>query len=449
MRKSELGILVVDDEMIVRESLTKWFREDGFRAESAQDASEALLKIQNEVWNLVLVDVRMPGMDGIELLRRIKQMDQSTIVIIITAYAAVDSAVNALKLGAYDYITKPIDPDYLSHIVVNALEQQLLTIENRRLRVAMDTMAQTVEIVGGCSEIGAVIEQIATAAQTDVPVLVTGESGTGKELVARAIHYGSGRRTSPFVTVGCVGADGEMLESELFGTAGRIAKGALGGMKGKLELAEGGTIFIDEIEAMDLKTQADLLRAIDTLQFTASGGSRDIAFKVRLVCSTREDLKKAVHEGRFREDLFFRINVIHVLLPPLRARRGDVTKLAHFFAAKFARAMNRRVHGFTPEAMIALKAYDWPGNVRELENVIERAMVLSSGGPSIGKEHLVLNTRFASPTDGKRLEDVERRHIGDVLHETGWNVSRSASILDIDRVTLYHKIKKYGLKREN
>ena len=276
---------------------------------------------------------------------------------------------------------------------------------------------------------------------------VIGESGTGKELVARVIHYGGERRTSPFVTVSCVGADGEMLASELFGTERGVSPESSGRLKGKLELAEGGTLFLDEIEAMDLKAQADLLRTIDTKRFTRLGGDREFDLNVRLICSSREDLHAAVRAGRFRGDLFFRISVLQIQLPPLRARRGDITKLAHFFAAKFARSMNKRIHGFSPEAMIALKAYDWPGNVRELENVIERAMVLAPGS-SIGKEHLVLHAHFSSPSAGKRLEDIERRHIADVLHETGWNVSRSATILDIDRVTLYHKIEKYGLKRD-
>jgi DNA-binding NtrC family response regulator len=447
MRKSDLGILVVDDELIVRESLTKWFREDGFRVDSAADARTALQKLKSGSWNLVLVDVRMPEMDGIELLKRIKQRNPSTVVIVITAYAAVDSAVNALKFGAYDYITKPIDPDYLNHIVLNALEQQLLTLENQRLRETVTVLAEGNEIVGDCSEMKKVLEEIKTVSASDVPVLVIGESGTGKELVARVIHYGGERRTSPFVTVSCVGADGEMLASELFGTEPGVSTGASGRLKGKMELAEGGTLFLDEIEAMDLKAQADLLRTIDTKRFTRLGGDREFDLNVRLICSSREDLHAAVRAGRFRDDLFFRISVLQIQLPPLRARRGDITKLAHFFAARFARSMNKRIHGFSPEAMIALKAYDWPGNVRELENVIERAMVLAPGS-SIGKEHLVLQAHFSSPSAGKRLEDIERRHIADVLRETGWNVSRSATILDIDRVTLYHKIEKYGLKRD-
>jgi DNA-binding NtrC family response regulator len=446
MRKSELGILVVDDELIVRESLTKWFREDGFRADSAADAATALQKMHQESWNLVLVDVRMPGMDGIELLQRIKHLNQSMVVIVITAFATVDTAVKALKLGAYDYITKPIDPDYLNHIVLNALEQQLLLIENQRLREAVSTLTEGNEIVGESPEVQRVKEQIRTVSAGDTPVLVSGEVGTGKELVARAIHLGGSRHMAPFLTVSCVGASGSMLASELFGQELDALEGVRGRVRGKMELADGGTLFVDEIEAMDLKSQSDLLRTLDTRRFSRLGGSEIHTSDIRLICSNREDLQVAVREGRFREDLYFRINVFQIQLPPLRSRRGDVTRLAHFFVAKFARAMNKRIHGFTPEAMIALKAYEWPGNVRELENVIERAMVLAPG-PSIGKEHLILHPHFASPLAGKKLEDIERRHIADILHETGWNVSRSANILDIDRVTLYHKIEKYGLKR--
>jgi DNA-binding NtrC family response regulator len=447
MKKSELGILVVDDELIVRESLTKWFREDGFRVDAAPDGPTALKKLQIEKWNLILVDIKMPGMDGMELLHRVKRMNPNTVVIIVTAFATVETAVRALKEGAYDYITKPIDPDYLNHIVINALEQQLLVLENQRLRDAVSELTAGSEIIGECPEMHHVLELVHTVAPTETTVLIRGENGTGKELVARAIHQLSPRRFSPMMTVNC-GAISELLVlDELFGHEAGAFPGAHQMQKGKIELADGGSLFLDDVGSLDVKTQAELLRAMEIKQILRLGAVEPISVSFRVLCASQENLDKAVREGRFREELFYRLTVFEILLPPLRARRGDVAKLAHFFLGKYARAMNRKMHGFSPEAMLALKAYDWPGNVRELQNVIERALVVARG-QMIEREHLILHRDIASPSVGKRLDDAERLHIEGILRETGWNISRSAIILDIDRVTLYHKIEKYGLKRE-
>jgi DNA-binding NtrC family response regulator len=448
MKKSDLGILVVDDELIVRDSLTKWFREDGFRVGAAPDGATALKTLQSDHWNLVLVDIRMPGMDGMELLHRIKKMDRQIVVIVVTAFATVETAVRALKEGAYDYITKPIDPDYLNHIVVNALEQQLLNVENQRLRDTVSELTAGVEIIGECPEMHRVLELVHTVAQTNTIVLVKGEVGTGKELVARAIHQAGGRRYMPFVAVNCGAVADTMLTDELFGHEKDAFPGAMQQRKGKMEMAEGGTLFLDEIGNLDLKLQGELLNVLEKEQVTRLGGTEPIRTEFRLICASGMDLEQAVREGKFRQDLYYRLTVFEIALPPLRARRGDVAKLAHFFLVKYARSMNRKMNGFSPDAMLALKAYDWPGNVRELENVIERAMVISPG-MMINRDHLILHTDLASPSEGKRLEDVEKRHIDQILHETGWNVSRSATILDIDRVTLYHKIEKYDLKRES
>ncbi len=448
MKKSELGILVVDDELIVRDSLTKWFREDGFRVDAAPDGATALKKLQSETWNLVLVDIKMPGMDGMELLHRVKRLNPNTVVIIITAFATVETAVRALKEGAYDYITKPIDPDYLNHIVINALEQQLLVLENQRLRDAVSELTAGSEIIGDCPEMHRVLELVHTVAPTETAVLISGESGTGKELVARAIHQASPRRFSPLMTVNC-GAISELLVAdELFGHEVGAFPGAQQMQKGKIELADGGSLFLDDVGSLDLKTQAELLRAMEIKQIVRLGAAEPISISVRVLCASQENLDKAVREGRFREELYYRLTVFEIQLPPLRARRGDVAKLAHFFLGKYARAMNRKMHGFSPDAMLALKAYDWPGNVRELQNVIERALVVARG-QMIEREHLLLHRDIASPSAGKRLDDVERLHIEGILRETGWNISRSAIILDIDRVTLYHKIEKYSLKRES
>ena len=447
MNKSEIGILVVDDELIVRESLSKWFREDGFRVDAAENAAAALRKLQAGTWNIMLVDIKMPGMDGIELLQRVRQTNKEVVVIVITAFATVDTAVKALKEGAYDYITKPIDPDYLDHMVEKAIQQQMLLRENQKLKEAVSELTESGEIVGESPEMMKVMDLVRTVAPTDTTVMIRGESGTGKELVARAIHAASPRKYFPIVTVNCGAMTESLLESELFGHERGAFTGAQYRRKGKVELADGGTLFLDEIGNIDTKTQMDLLRVIETKQFTRVGGTEIVRSDFRVVCATNKDLECAVREGTFREDLYYRLNVFTIDLPPLRGRRGDIAKLAHYFLVKFSRQMNKNVQGFSPEAMLAIKAHDWPGNVRELENAVERAMVVAQGD-LIERSHLPLHAVVSGQRDGKRLEDIEQRHIEQVLRENGWNVSRSAAVLDIDRVTLYHKIEKFGLKRE-
>ena len=447
MNKCEIGILVVDDELIVRESLSKWFREDGYRVDAAENAAAALRKLQAAQWNLMLVDIKMPGMDGIELLQRVRQTNKEVVVIVITAFATVDTAGRALKEGAYDYITKPIDPDYLDHMVDKALQQQQLLRENQKLKDTVSELAGGGDIVGESPEMKKVMELVHTVAPTDTTVMIRGESGTGKELVARAIHAGSPRKYFPIVTVNCGAMTETLLESELFGHERGAFTGAQYRRKGKVELADGGTLFLDEVGNIDTKTQMDLLRVIETKQFTRVGGTEIVHSDFRVVCATNRDLECAVREGTFREDLYYRLNVFTIDLPPLRGRRGDIAKLAHYFLEKFSAQMNKRVVGFSPEAMQALRAHDWPGTVRELENAVERAMVVVQGD-LIERSHLPLHPVVAGQRDGKRLEDIEQRHIEQVLRENGWNVSRSAAVLDIDRVTLYHKIEKFGLKRE-
>ena len=447
MNKKDAGIMIVDDELIVRDSLTKWFREDGYTVEAAESAASALKTLQDRCCRLMLIDIKMPGMDGIELLQRVKEIDKNIIVIIITAFASVDTAVKALKQGAYDYITKPIDPDHLDHVVEKALKQQELALENLRLREVVSELSSASELVGESPEMKKVLELVETVAPTDTTVMIRGESGTGKELVARAIQNGSSRKYFPIVTVNCGAMTETLLESELFGHERGAFTGAQYRRKGKVELADGGTLFLDEVGNVDVKTQMDLLRVIESKQFTRVGGTEVLKSDFRVICATNRDLEAAVKEGSFREDLYYRLNVFTIDMPPLRGRRGDVAELAHHFLEKYARQMNKNVRSFSPDAMHALKAYDWPGNVRELENAVERAMVVATGS-SIEKQHLPLHTLSAQREVGKRLSDVEQRHIEDVLKETAWNVSRSAAILDIDRVTLYHKIEKYGLKRE-
>ena len=447
-KKSEpQSIMIVDDELIVRESLTKWFRQDGYRVESAEDANHALKLMNEGPWDLALLDIKMPGMSGLDLQKRLKEIDKNTSVIMITAFASVESAVQALKEGAFDYVTKPIDPEHLSHLVTNALKQRKLAEENVQLREQISDIAKANEIVGESQQVQKVIELAKTVSKTDTTVMLRGESGTGKELIARVIHANSSRRYFPIIAVNCGAMVESLLESELFGHEKGSFTGAQFRRKGKFELSDGGTIFLDEIGTISQKMQVELLRVLETKQFTRVGGNEVISSDFRVVCATNRDLEAAIKEGSFREDLYYRLNVFTIVIPPLRERRQDIPLLAEYFCNKHATAMHKAVTEISPNAMDIMVQYDWPGNVRELENVMERAMVLAKP-PAI--QHTDLPFQLASKAHGLQADSIaaiERAHIEMILHRSGWNISRSADILDIDRVTLYNKISKYGLKR--
>jgi len=443
------ALLVVDDEQVVRDSLSKWFREDGYVVGTAASAAEALQQLQGRKWDLLLLDIKMPGMDGMELQQRIKEIDSSATIIFITAHATVDTAVKALKEGAFDYVTKPVDPDYLSHLVTNALKQRNLATENLKLKEQITEFSKADDIVGDSAQMQKVYELIQTVAKTDTTVMIRGESGTGKELIARAIHSNSSRRYFPIVAVNCGAMAEGVLESELFGHERGAFTGAQYRRKGKLELSDGGTLFLDEIGNIDVKTQMDLLRVIETKQFTRVGGNDNIKVDFRVICATNKDLEKAVAEGTFREDLYYRLNVFSVFIPPLRERKGDIPVLANYFVQKYMRTMGKQITHITPEAMDTIVRYNWPGNVRELENAIERAMVVGKP-PAIKPEDLPYQlTEKNHVLPAGSLASMEKAHITSVLDHNRWNISRSAEILQIDRVTLYNKIEKYGLKKPN
>ncbi len=441
------SILVVDDENIVRDSLTKWFRQDGYRVEAAEDANHALKLMNEGPWDVVLLDIKMPGMSGLDLQKRLREIDRSAAVIIITAFASVESAVQALKEGAFDYVTKPIDPDHLSHLVANALRQKKLLDENVQLREQMSETGKSREIVGESQQIKKAVELAKTVAQADTTVMLRGESGTGKELLARAIHANSARRYFPIIAVNCGAVPESLLESELFGHEKGSFTGAQFRRKGKFELADGGTIFLDEIGTISQKMQVQLLRVLETKQFSRVGGNDVITSDFRIICATNRDIEAAVKDGSFREDLYYRLNVFTIFIPPLRERRPDIPLLAQYFLKKHAAAMHKSVTEINPGALDILVQYDWPGNVRELDNVMERAMVLAA---SSAVQQTDLPFQLGTKAHGlmaDSLAAIERAHVETILHRTGWNISRSAEILDIDRVTLYNKIAKYGLKR--
>jgi DNA-binding NtrC family response regulator len=448
MNTQQPSILIVDDELIVRDSLSKWFTEDGFIVGSAENASRALQMLQERTWDVILLDIKMPGMDGMELQQRIREIDSSLTIIFITAHGSVDTAVQALKSGAFDYVTKPVDPDHLSHLVSNALKQRALTRENVQLKEQITRFTQVDDIIGDSPQMKKVFDAVRTVAATDTTVMIRGESGTGKELIARAVHSNSQRRFFPIVTVNCGALPEGILESELFGHERGAFTGAQYRRKGKIELSDGGTLFLDEVGTVSPKTQLDLLRVIETKEFTRVGGNNVIKVDFRVICATNTDLEKAVADGTFREDLYYRLNVFSIVIPPLRERKSDIPVIANYFLTKYARLMSKQITSISAEAMDVLVRYDWPGNVRELENAIERALVVGDP-PCVKPQDLPIQLQQKPdglPTTGS-LESVERAHVTATLEQNGWNITRSAAILGIDRVTLYNKIEKYGLKR--
>jgi len=448
MNASTARVLIVDDEFSVRDSLTNWFRKDGYEVRAVGNATDALRALQDERADVALVDIKMPGMDGMELQEHIHRIDPEIAVIMITAFASVETAVRALKQGAFDYVTKPIDPDELSHLVRRALEVRRLSRENAQLRSSLDDLVAVDTIVGDGPAMHKVLELVRHVAKTDATVLVRGESGTGKELIARAVHANSARRYFPIVPVNCGAIPETLLESELFGHEKGAFTGAQFRRKGKIEMADGGTLFLDEVGAIPPKMQVDLLRVLETKELTRLGGNRSVKVDFRVICATNDDLEKAVRQGTFREDFYFRINVFSIDIPPLRERRPDIPLLARHFVERFARQMDKKITGISAAAMELLVNHDWPGNVRELSNAIERAMVVGAP-PEIRADDLPVRApRAAGAAAGDvSLAELERRHIADVLERNDWNISRTAEILEVDRATIYNKIKRYGLER--
>jgi DNA-binding NtrC family response regulator len=445
---SEKGtLLIVDDELSVRDSLSRWFRDDGYEVAIADGASEALTKLAERKFDLALVDIRMRGTDGIELQRRMHELEPDMVVIMMTGYASIDTAVTALKNGAYDYIMKPLDPDDVAHLVSNALAHRKTREENVRMKDVIEQHSvRPSHIIGQSTAMQKVYHAIETVGPTDATVLITGESGTGKELVARAIHGASPRRFHPLVAIHCGALTETLLESELFGHEKGAFTGAQYRKKGKFEVAEGGTVFLDEIGDISLKTQTDLLRVLQEREISRVGGHQPIKVDFRCVAATNKDLEQLIHEGKFRPDLYYRLNVFHIVLPSLRERKEDIPLLVDHFVKKYSQSMNKRITRVSAEAMAIVQTYDWPGNVRELENAVERAIVVARDG-ELRPEDFALKVPASAVPSGKTLEDVEKAHILRVLEECSFNQTRAADVLHIDRVTLHNKLKKYGWSR--
>jgi DNA-binding NtrC family response regulator len=439
-------VLIVDDELSVRDSLGKWFHEEGYDVSTAESASVALTRLAEGKWDAALVDIKMHGTDGIELQKRMHEVDPELIVIMMTGYASVETAVAALKNGAYDYVTKPLDPDEISHLVKKALAHKKTEQENVRLRETVAEVARPEDIVGQSTAMNRVYDAIETVGPTDATVLITGESGTGKELVARAIHHASPRKFHPLVVIHCGALTETLLESELFGHEKGAFTGAQYRKKGKFEIAEGGTVFLDEIGDISLKTQTDLLRVLQEREIVRVGSNQPIKVDFRCVAATNRDLEKMIEEGKFRPDLYYRLNVFRIELPPLRDRRDDIPILVNHFVHKFSQQMNKKITRVSPGAMNLLQQQTWTGNVRELENAIERAMVVAQE-PEIRESDFVFKVAGVPNGIPKSLDEIERAHILRTLESVKWNQTRAAEILQIDRVTLHHKLKKYGWSR--
>lgn len=449
--KNNIQVLIVDDELIVRESMSNWLMEEGYSVDTASDGNDGLECIQSKTYDLAIFDIKMPGMDGIELLKKTKEIYPDIPILVMTAYASIDTAVQAIRDGAYDYIVKPFDPENVSHIIKKAVKFKMLEKENILLRKQLEKKYGFDEIIGMSKTMEDIFKLIRTVADSEAVIMIRGESGTGKELIARAIHANSKRKYGPLIALNCGALPESLLESELFGYEKGAFTGAQYARKGRIEMANGGTLFLDEIGDISHKTQLDLLRVLQEKIIYHLGGTKPIKIDARIVSATHCDLEKAIREGTFREDLYYRLNVLTIKVPPLRERKEDLPLLTNHFLHKFSIANSRNIDNISSEAMKAIIDHDWPGNIRELQNIIEQAVVICKEN-EIGIEDLpdiIKNdsTETENGTTARTLDEFEKQHITKILNNNLWNISKTAKELGIDRVTLYNKIKKYKIEK--
>ena len=449
------SVLIVDDKDSLRDMLAKTLSMEGYEVETASDGEDALRMADSRRFDVVLTDLKLPSMDGIEVLSRLKEMDPSQEVIMMTAFGTIETAVHAMKLGAYDFLTKPFDTQHLTLLLNRALENQRLAAENVLLREELSLRIGTTEIIGTSPSIREVAELVKKVSASDSTVLLVGESGTGKELFARAIHMLSGRRKRAYVTINCAAIPRELLENELFGSERGAFTGAVARKIGKFEVADGGTIFLDEVGDLELSLQAKLLRVLQERQIERLGGTKPVDVDVRVIAATNLDLAAGIQAGKFREDLYYRLSVFPVTVPPLRERPEDISILADHFVKKYAGEMKKGEVRLSAEARDLLGKYHWPGNVRELENTIERAMILCEKR-TIGPEQLAIRLRTSEEIvlrDGAGLKEIgqhaaaraERATIVRVLKETRGNKRKAAAVLKVDYTTLFEKLKRYEI----
>jgi len=440
-------ILIVDDELIMRESLADWLERDGHEIETAASGEEALERLKSNRFDILLVDIKMEGMTGLDVLKQVKTTDPDTAVVMITAYGSISTAIEAMKNGAFEYLLKPFDPDELGVLIEKIIHYQEQGRENLFLREAYKDRTRFESMIGQSPAMQKVFDMIRDVAPTDSTVLITGETGTGKGLAARAIHTNSPRSDGPFVIVNCGAFPEHLLESELFGHQKGAFTDAKVTKKGRLELAHGGTLFLDEIGEISMRMQIDLLRIIEDGIFYRVGGTQPIEADFRVIAATNRDLKEAIRQGAFRQDLFYRLNVISFEMPPLRERKEDIPLLAEHFLRRFSQETNKPVGRISREALEEMMLYEWPGNVRELENAIERAVVVGKERRIRPEDLPIFRGDAARSASDLSLKAVERAHIAHVLDKTRWNISKSAEILGIDRTTLYSKIKRYQIEK--
>ncbi len=440
-------ILIVDDELIMRESLAGWLELDGYLIETAESGEKALEIVNRTRFDILLVDIKMEGMSGLDVLKHIKENDPDAAVIMITAYGSIPTAIEAIRNGAYDYLLKPFDPQELGLLIERIIEQQERNRENLYLREKDRDLTRFESMIGQSGPMQDVFKFIEDVAPADSTVIITGETGTGKGLAAKAIHTNSSRREGPFVAVNCGAIPEHLMESELFGHQKGAFTDAKETKKGRLELAHGGTLFLDEIGEISMRMQIDLLRVLEDHIFYRVGGLQPIDADFRVIAATNKNLERAVKEGTFREDLYYRLNVISFQMPPLRERKEDIPILAQHFLHRFSQETNKIIDKINREALDEMMLYEWPGNVRELENAIERGVVVGRGREICPENLPIFNPEHVLFSKGTTLKDVEKFHISEVLKANRWNISKCSKILGIDRSTLYNKIKLYKIEK--
>jgi len=440
-------ILIVDDELIMRESLAGWLERDGHEVEKAASGEEALKILKESRFDILLVDIKMEGMSGLDVLKQVKESDPDVEIVMITAYGSIATAIEAMKNGAYEYLLKPFEPDELGILIEKIIEHQAKIRENIFLRQQYQDRTRFESMIGQSRAMQEVFNLIGDIAPVGSTILITGETGTGKELAAKAIHTNSPRCEGPFVSVNCGGIPEHLMESELFGHQKGAFTDAKATKKGRLELAHGGTLFLDEIGEISMRMQIDLLRVLEDHVFYRVGGTQPIETDFRVVAATNKNLEEAIKEGTFREDLYYRLNVISFRMPSLSERKEDIPLLAEHFLHRFSQETNKAVDLISREAMDEMMLYEWPGNVRELENAIERAVVVSKGRKLMPEDLPIFRPEYLTPPLDNTLLEVEKAHVSRILKENQWNVARSAKILGIDRSTLYNKIKRHNLHK--
>jgi DNA-binding NtrC family response regulator len=443
------NILIVDDELIMRESLSGWLKRDGHNVQTAASGEEALAMTEKTHFDIMLVDIKMEGISGLDVLKQVRETDADTAVVMITAYGSIKTAIDAMKNGATDYLLKPFDPNELGVIVEKTIARQAEIRESQYLKARHQDRIRFESLIGQSASMQTVFDLICQVAPQDSTVLITGETGTGKGLVAKAIHTQSRRAGGPFVTVNCGAMPEHLMETELFGHQKGAFTDARETKKGRLELAHGGTLFLDEIGEIGMRMQIDLLRVLEDGVFYRVGGTQPLQADFRVVAATNRNLEEAIREGAFRQDLFYRLNVISFEMPSLRRRKDDIPLLAEHFLYRFSQETNKPVEKISRNALDEMMLYEWPGNVRELENAVERAVVICPDR-IIESRHLPIlcAPSQSSPPSGS-LREMEKAHIVQVLEQNRWNISRCAKILGIDRSTLYNKIGRYGIRNSH